>query len=194
MSGLRSVLLWMLAGTCCCAWTQKPVSEYRLKAQILIQILPYVQWPKEEAEPGRAFNLVVLGKSPFGDDLDDQARSRTVGKRPIRIRYVTRMVDVGPCEAVFICQSESSMVGKIANWARANKILTIGDDSAFLDKGIMMNLILENEARKRSSVKLAVNMEEAKAGGFLISSRLLAFATIINMSPTPDLPVPRNQP
>jgi hypothetical protein len=152
--------------------------EAAVMAEALIQMLPYVQWPKESAEPGHPFELVVLGKSPFGRHLDNFAQSQTVQQRPIRIQYVTRLADIARCQALFVCQSEGAAIGKIPAWARANKVLTIAEGGAFMEKGIMVNLFVDG-TKARNRVNWAVNPGEAGAGGLAISSQLLQFAQII---------------
>jgi hypothetical protein len=184
MSRVLGALLSILTGYFASAQGLTPVNEYDLKARILLELLPYVQWPKVEAPADGPFVLVVLGKSPFGRSLEDGARTRTIQKRAIQVRYLTRLGEVKACDAIFLCRSEVVGLGKATAWARSAQVLTIADSLDFLDKGIMVNLLVEEDAQRKSYIKLAVNPDEARAGGLLLSSQLLGCAKLILRSPT----------
>ena len=167
--------------------------EYELKARILSLMLPYVVWPHLEARADTHFDLVVLGKSPFGKELDRALRTQTIRQRPIRIRYLSRFADLGSCDALFLCASESSQAGRITAWARDNKVLTISDTKALSEKGIMVNLVLD-ESNRKSLIRMAINLDEAKAGGISIDSRLLPMAEIVKLARAPESAPPGRQP
>lgn len=167
------VLVSALAGTSL-GRAEAPRPEYVLKAQILVNLLAYTQWPLEADPATRTFDLVVVGRSPFGTSLDDFARSRTFQHRPLRIRYLPRGGDPGSCAAVFLCRSEADRVEGLVAWARSHQVLTVSDDEAFARKGVMVNLLMEGRF-----VKLAVNPSVALAAGISFSSRLLRGARLL---------------
>ena len=149
-------------------------AEYTLKAQILLGLLPYVQWPAAAPAPHDTFVLGVLGRSPFGSFLDTYARARTIQRRPIEIRYGNRPEDLEGCEAVFICPSETRKLGPVLAWAKARRILTLADSRQAAEQGVMVILLLEGEY-----VRLLVNLDLAQAQGFAFGSLLLRNAQIL---------------
>jgi len=156
--------------------------EYETKAKFIVAFLPYVNRPSgEEAPKDQPFELVVLGKSPFENYLLAEANANTVKQRPIRIRYVKRFGDVGRCDALFICASEESAVGRIRSWARENRVLTFADSRAFRGKGVMVNLLVD-ERRKESPVRLEVSKEELDQAKLSVQSGIF---TLSNNPPTP---------
>ncbi|WP_306591175.1 YfiR family protein [Geothrix sp. 21YS21S-4] len=153
--------------------------EYSIKAKMLVEMLSYVQWPPS-AEPAAAFDLVVMGRSPFGRHLDDYARSRTIARRPIRIRYLPKTGDPGPCDAIFLCASESARADAVWAWAQERQALTLADDEALARRGAMVVLLMEGRF-----VRPAVNLGAASAAGISFSSRLLQYARILS-TPRPS--------
>lgn len=151
-----------------------PRPEYALKAEFLIELLSFVQWPPTPDPAAWPIDILVVGKSPFGTYLDDYARARTIQRRPIRIRYQAKAVDVGPCHVVFICRSEAGLADGILAWARNHQVLTVSDDEVLARRGVMVNFMMEGHR-----VRLAVSPSAASAAGLTISSRLLPYARIL---------------
>ena len=145
-----------------------------LKAQVMTQLLSFVEWPPEAGPPGKPFDLVVMGKSPFGSYLDDYVRDRTIRHHPIRVRYLAKAGDPGACSAIFLCRSEVGRAGSVGAWARSHQVLTLSDDEALAHQGVMVNLLMEGRF-----VRLAVNLQAVSAAGLSLSSRLLKNARIL---------------
>jgi hypothetical protein len=166
--------------------------EYRTKAECLLVLLPFVRWP-QAARPDRAFELVVLGMSPFEKELDRAARTETVGKRRIKVRYVHRFAELGHCDAMFVCASEEASADRIRAWARANKVLTIADNKGFIERGVMVNLLVDR-TKEKSPIRLAVNLEEIKLGGFSMDATFLDYLMSTGSIRTPEAPAPPRLP
>lgn len=148
-----------------------PAPEYALKAQFLVEILPYVQWRTEPAGNSRPFVIGVLGRSPFGTHLNDYARGRSVRHRPLQVRYGDRIQDLSGCDAVFICRSESSGIPAIVAWTHGRRMLTVADDERGIRQGVMLCFLMEGQF-----VRLLANPEAAAAEGLAFSSQLLRVA------------------
>ena len=156
-----------------------PAPEYALKAQFLVEILPYVQLRSEPAGDTRPFVIGVLGRSPFGSHLNDYARGRSVRHRPLQIRYGDRIQDLSGCDAVFICRSESSGIPAIVAWTRGRHVLTVADDERGIRQGVMLCFLMEGQF-----VRLFANPEAAAAEGLVFSSQLLRVARMPGASRT----------
>ena len=56
-----------------------PPAEYRVKAVFLFNFAQFVDWPPDAfTAPGQPFVIGVLGKDPFGPELDAVVRGETV--------------------------------------------------------------------------------------------------------------------
>ena len=155
-------------------YTASAVPEYQLKAQVLTQLLSYAEWPPEAEASKKTFDLVVMGNSPFGSYLDGCAQNCTIRHRPIRVRYLPKAMDPGPCAAIFLCRSEAGRSGAVCAWARSHQALTLSDDEALARQGVMVNLLMEGRY-----VRLAVNLPAMSNAGLSLSSRLLKNARIL---------------
>ena len=157
------------------AFRAPQTDENVLKAQALVELAPFFKRP-ERRDPGQAFAIAVLGKSPFGPTLDNYAKNRTVQGRPIVIHYVARPSELPLCDLIFICRSERRTAPEILNWARGRGVLTVSDDEDLLYKGIMVGLIPE-----AGFLKIFVNARRGYDEKFVISSQLLHLAKIIDL-------------
>lgn len=153
---------------------QQPMDEFVLKAQALVELSPYIKWP-EQRDAGHPFTIAVVGHSPFGAKLDTYARARTIQSRKIDLVYVHKPSELPPCDLVFICRSERKNIGEILDWARGRGVLTVTDDPDLLTRGVMVDLVAEG-----GTLKLYVNTGAAVAEKFVISSRLLGLAKIVD--------------
>jgi hypothetical protein len=175
---VRGVLrcAWILAGAVLLAASPQPeaMDEYVLKAQALVELSPYFKWP-EQRDAGRIFTIAVVGRSPFGPKLDAYARSRTIQGRRIGLHYVQRSSELAPCDLIFICRSERKNAGEILDWARGKGILTVSDDPELLTRGVMVDLVADG-----GTLKLYVNQAVAVSEKFIVSSRLLGLAKLVD--------------
>src|SRR5262245_37705272 len=70
------------------SFAQSPVSkEYQIKAAFLYNFTKFVEWPQERfAGENAPFVIGVLGRNPFGDELEKIVHDRKVNGRTIVIR------------------------------------------------------------------------------------------------------------
>ena len=58
-----------------------PPAEYRVKAVFLFNFAQFVDWPPDAfTAPGQPFVIGVLGKDPFGAELDSAVRRERLAK------------------------------------------------------------------------------------------------------------------
>jgi hypothetical protein len=185
MTWVRVALCWALVAGGQAAAVPEAKTEFAIKADFLVNLLPYIQWPDQAERLGRPFQIVVLGRSPFGPHLDSVVRTQTVHRRPIQVRYLTRLGDLEGCEAIFICRSESSRLEAVLAWAQARNVLTMADEEAFARKGVMLNLLMEG-----TSIKPTFNQQTTALAGIQVNPRVFRFVRPFGPSPAPS-PVSR---
>lgn len=170
----------MLLLTCLCASLGvRPVdaaapTENQLKAAFLYNFAQFVQWPTSAfTDPDAPLRICVLGRDPFGNDLDhlvsDEAANgrRIVVARPRDIRS-TR------CHILFISASESARFADILADLQGQSVLTVGDSKDFVGRGGVIGFVTMERR-----IRLRINSEAALANHLSISSRLLRLADVV---------------
>ena len=165
---LIAFLLLAFAGTMRRA---EAASEYEVKAAFLYNFAKFVDWPSDAFKSGSPFVIGVVGDDPFGSDLDTTVSGKTVDNRRIEVRRFRRVGDVQSCHILFVCRSEKSRVDKILERVSGSRTLTVGDMGQFLQRGGMINFIIEDQ-----KVRFEINSNSAERAGLKISSKLLQLA------------------
>jgi hypothetical protein len=151
------------------------VGEYQVKAAFLLHFTRYVEWPAQgfpaEGEP---FVITLLGEDPFGDSLEAALQDRTVRERPLAIRRVARLEDVGRSQILFIGGSDSEDLPRILRRLDAAPTLTVGESPHFAEQGGMVRF-----RRDRDRVGFDINVASTERAGLRISSQLLKLARIV---------------
>ncbi len=172
--------------------------EYRIKATFIYQFINFIDgWKFEQEKDENNENkeeiivLGIIGKDLFGDAFKP-LMEKTVKDRKIEIRHFEGFsklknqdenITVHPeidkikkCDLIFICSSEQQYINEILNPLRNERILTIADTDGFLEKGGIINFIIE-----KSKVRFEINIEGARRAKLTIRSKLLRLATDVIM-------------
>lgn len=143
-------------------------SEYQVKAAFLYNFAKFVDWPGDAFKSGGPFVIGVVGDDPFGSDLDDTVSGKSIDDRRIEVKRFKRVSDIQSCHILFVCRSEKSRVDKILDKVSGSRTLTVGDMGQFLQRGGMINFIMEDQ-----KVRFEINADSAQRAGLKISSKLL---------------------
>jgi len=153
----------------------KAAGEYDIKAAFLYNFARYVEWPAGRLPPaGEAFVFTVLGEDPFGEALDAMIRGRTIHDRPLTVRRVARIEDVGDSQILFISRSEVEDLPRILQRLEAAPILTVGETPQFAERGGMIRFRRDGER-----IAFDINVASAERAGLRVSSQLLKLARIV---------------
>jgi hypothetical protein len=171
MRGLAIVALLLVPCGFSSLWGQT-AAEYELKAAFLYRFASFVEWPHGFAR--NSLCIGVIGRDPFGAELDRVVLGRTVNGLPFRIRRFKSGQDVRGCEIVFISSSESSRLPSVLERLKGTPTLTVGDVPEFCDNGGMVNLRLSGD-----HVHLQINLEAAARSNLQLSSKLLNLASVV---------------
>ena len=152
-----------------------PVSEYQLKAVFLFNFAQFVEWPPAALPPANApFVIGVLGKDPFGADLDDVVRGETVNRHALAVERYHKVAEVRDCQILFIAASELPQLEDILAVLKGRSILTVTDADSPALHGVMIALI-----RQEKRIRLRIDLQATKASNLTISSKLLRPAEIV---------------
>lgn len=150
---------------------QEVAQEYRVKAEYLVNIVKYVEWP----ENGKATLLIcVAGQNPFGTVLDGLIRNEQVGGKVLSTEVI---LEPNPdCDVVFTPRTSS--VNAYLRAAAGKPTLTIGETPRFVEQGGMIRFFTEHD-----SVLFEINRGAVEKARLRISSRLLQVARIVEPNP-----------
>jgi len=168
--GLLALLLAALNGH---AQGAQP-SEYQLKAAFLYHFAQLVNWPPETfAKADSPMVIGVIGENPFGKQLEESVRGKSVNGHPLAVKEVQTLAEAtDTCHILFISASEKKRLSEILAALRGKSVLTVGETEHFTETGGMINFTLEV-----TKIRFQINDSAAKAAGLKISSKLLSLAT-----------------
>ena len=138
--------------------------EYRVKAEYLLNLIKYVEWPDSVSGP---LLLCVAGQNPFGPTLENSVRNETFRGAPVRVRVI---LEPDPaCNLVFA--PRTSNVRAYLGAAAGMPVLTVGETPRFLQQGGMIRFYPAG-----ANVRFEINREAAERAGLRINARLLELA------------------
>src|SRR5262245_20462733 len=166
------LLLAVLLAAAATARGQKAPSEDDAKAALLYNFSKFVEWPAGAFQDDRSsLRLCLLGADPFGGSLQALAGEEVAGRKLILLR--SRMIDdPAGCHVLFISRSEQERLPRILAAVRDAPVLTVGDTQGFLERGGIVNFVLEG-----SRVRFEISQAAAERVRIKISSHLLRLAT-----------------
>ena len=155
---------------------QQEPTEYDLKAIFLQRFAtPYVKWPETAFEDQTSpFVVAVLGKNPFGKNLDRLFQTTKVGEHPCKVVYYESVADLKPCHMLFVTQAHEKDLKKIGEFRKDKPILIVAESIAAAQTGAHIGFYMD-----KSRLRFAINPTEAKAVKLEISSELLKLAKIV---------------
>jgi len=153
--------------------------EYQLKAAFIYNFGQYVTWPNG-AVPGNdsTFVIGVLGRDPFGENLNRVAASKTIMKKKIVIRRFDSASQYTPCHMLFVAstgtaasaeKSAEDRVKAALEKTNGSPVLVIADSKGLAPLGASVGFFVES-----NKVKLEINKTAATRAGLTISSKLMA--------------------
>jgi len=146
--------------------------EYKVKAAYLYNFAKFVDWPADAfADPKSPLTLCVLGDDPFGPALDQTVAGESVGGRPIAVRRGARLAELKGCHLLFVGRAERGRLREVIAALHDGPVLTVGEESSFLDDGGMIDFVLA-----ANKVRFEVNLSAVDKSPLKISSKLLRLA------------------
>lgn len=151
------------------------VAEYSLKAAFLYNFIRFTTWPKERFEnESSPIVLMVVGKDPFGEILDETFAGKKVGGRRVELRRVAKLPKEPDCHLLFVTGMNAKDRRALLERCRSRSILVVGEDEGFGEEGACANFYVE-----KNKVRFEINPDEVKAQKLTISSELLKLAKIV---------------
>jgi len=174
--------IWALAvlsallttAVCGAADTDKHLSEYQVKASYLYNFTKFVDWPPQNYGNSQVFTIVVMGKNPFGEDLNPLT-GKLVYNRKVLIRYIRNIEALQECDLLFISADETdNIIDILTVLNRRQGILTVSDVRNFAQKGGIIGFV-----NKEGRIRFQINKRVARQANLAISSELLKLALMV---------------
>lgn len=156
-----------------------PSKEYQVKAVFLFNFALFTDWPATAfADAKTPLVIGVAGDDPFGEFLNQVVAGEKAKGRPIEIKRYGHASEAQGCHILFVSDSEKRRIDDDLAPLGTQPILTVSDISRFARRGGMVEFFTT-----RGRIRLRVNLQNARAAGLTISSKLLRPAEIVGGRP-----------
>ena len=144
--------------------------EYQVKATYLFNFVKFIEWPRRPTATG-PLTICVAERNPFGDALREAIQGERIAGRQLEARLVSQPESV--CDVMFV--PRGTPPGRYLEAFRGSATLTVGEDAGFLNKGGIINFIMD-----RGTVRFEIDPAAAKRAELRISSHLLRLSRPAN--------------
>jgi hypothetical protein len=157
----------------CASVNAQEASEYQVKAAFIYNFAKFVEWPGN-ANPDAPLLIGVLGKDPFGSEIDRAVEGKTVNGRRLMIKRFSSLEAYQYCHILFISSSERNNLPQIIAAVRNSNVLTVSETDRFAQIGGIINFVtIENR------IRFEINQAAAERAGLKISSKLLSLGRVV---------------
>ncbi len=163
-------MLWCLTWASRPALAQQGAAPEAVKAAFLYHFGSFIDWP-QPAKPSNAFEIAVLGDEAVFSALQHIAQEKQVKGRPLNVRRVDRLDDLGAPQIVFVGENHQKQLARLADRTRSKSMLLVSDAENGLRQGAAINFLLREQ-----KVRFEVSIPAAERAGLGMSSRLLNVA------------------
>ena len=145
--------------------------ENKLLAVFFGRFSNYIELPDRSA---RQFVITLIDENPFGSLLDELYKGKLINGKPVDIRYVTRVEDIGQSDILFVTLVNPRTRQEAIDYASKKSILTISTAMGFAERGGIIQLdFLQQHTR------IKINHGAAVKSNIRIGAPLLSLATVI---------------
>ena len=159
-----------LTGT---ASSQPSYDEDVVKAVLLERIVTFLTW-SPSAAPQVGVELVVLGRSALGGEVERVYGRRKFAGRSITVRYAERPQDIGRAHIVVIGRDFADDLRAVLGECTREGVLTVGDTPGFGERGVAINFY-----RDGARVRFEVAPSALKRARIQASYKLLTLARVV---------------
>jgi hypothetical protein len=174
------VLRWCLTGGLLGCWlfcgglvAQEKPTEDDVKAAYLFNFGKFVRW-SAPAGGAQSFDICVVGQDGIAQVLQRTTLHEQMDSRPVAVRRLASAADARGCAVLFLGGAEDARIEKDVAALAGADVLTVSDAPRFLERGGMIQFLLEN-----NRVRFAVNLGAVDRTRLQLSSELLKVAVSV---------------
>jgi uncharacterized protein DUF4154 len=142
-----------------------------VKATFLYNFTKFIDWPPAAFETSGPFRVCVFSDIAVGRAIEATLRGETIRTRPIEVLTPATVESTRTCHIAYFDRGQVGRAGKLLPSLGHATVLTVGDGPQFLEHGVAIAFILEN-----NRVRFDVNMPAVERAGLTVSSKLLRVA------------------
>jgi hypothetical protein len=152
------------------------LTDSQRKALMVYNFAKYTEWPKSAfADDNAPFVIGVLGKDPFGKDIDI-IKGKSIKGRTLVVTYFSTAEEVTECHLLFISSSEMQNLPRILKRLENSSILTAAEAPGFIDRDGIINLVPDRKPNGTETVEFEVNLLAAVKANLKLDTQLLKLA------------------
>lgn len=153
-------------------------ADSQSKSKFLINFAEFTEWP-ETAFPkeGEPLLIGILGRDPFGKELNELAENGVVKGRHARVLRFRKVEEIKTCHILYIGKSEEARLDRVLRGLKERPVLTVSEIENCAKRGVMIEMKTE-----KGKIRLAINLECAKAAHLTLKSKLLRLGEIVESS------------
>lgn len=189
---LRWHCWWIVVALALCAATLLPwrlpaqgvkYTDSQRKALILYNFAKFTEWPPSAFSDEHApFVIGILGKDPFGKDIDI-LKDKTLKGRRIDVKHFSNAYSLTNCHLLFIGKSEMENLPQILKRLGDSSVLTTAEAENFIEQEGIINLVPERQPNGTETVGFEVNRLAAEKANLKLDTQLLRLARKVLPSP-----------
>lgn len=152
-------------------------SQHDVRAAYLFNFASFIQWSSPTLPERRdAFRYCVTDPgSPVAFALKALVREESSDGKPLLVELRSDPSRLGSCHILYLGEDAPAASAAWLREAAARGVLTVGDNEAFIARGGMVALLLQD----RRIVPM-IHVERLRKAGLAASSKLLRFARLVN--------------
>lgn len=151
------------------------VSGDEARATALYNLVAFADWPATAfASPDAPLVVGIMAPANMLKLSRELLESETWRGRPIQLRSVISAADAAGCHVLYVARANQARWRAQQAQLKGRPILTVGEGDRFAASGGIVELGLE-----RNRLRLTVNLSAARAGGIVLSSKVLRLAHVI---------------
>jgi len=150
--------------------------EYMLKAGFMERFTRFINWPQDSLfqDSTKPFKILILGKNPFGNELEVILTKTRIKERKPEIYYLEEPDTSTYYHMIFISRNMEKELPGLLAYTKGKPIITVSDTKGFGKQGVLINFYVEE-----NKVRFEINRETYEESGLIITHHLLGFARIL---------------
>lgn len=178
LAGRLAIALPMILSVSSLLGQGKP-TEYQVKAAYLFNFGKFLDQPSRPFSPSTGtFDICIVGTDRLGQSLDRITANEHLNNLAVRVVRTPEVANARGCAIVFFGSSEDLRIEKDLAVLAGTDALTVSDSQHFLERGGMVQFVLES-----SHVRFKVNLDAVARTHLVLSSELLRVASSVSGKP-----------
>jgi hypothetical protein len=169
---------WLVVIWLCSAFAWGGVLQHDqirlIKAGFIAKFPAFVEWPGNPIPGPSVLRFCTIGRPLLHKALEEVLRFSDMGEREPVLERIVDPAEAIRCPILYIAKMDAASLEAILDITRDRPILTVGDTEGYGEKGVLINLFVENR-----QVRFEINLPAVRRSGLSIDFRLLEVARLI---------------